>query len=118
MYNAVQVAWNRRYSGGLQFGVSYTLTKCMDNGSNQRDVVPDTYDISMLWGPSEFDARHILVFNYLYDLPFFKDRSKLTGKVIGGWQISGITQFQPGTPCGAAEAKAYAGVGLDSRLGC
>src|SRR5207248_3027928 len=84
MYNSLQISWNRRYSNGLLFGASYTLSKSMDNGSNQRDVVPDTYDISMLWGPSEFDARHILVFNYLYDLPFFKDRSKLTGKVIGG----------------------------------
>jgi carboxypeptidase family protein len=118
LYNALQVTWNRRYSGGLMFGVSYTLSKSMDNGSNQRDVVPNTYDVSSLWGPSEFDARHILVFNYLYDLPFFKDHSKLTGKLLGAWQISGVTQFQTGQPCGIAEAKDYAGVGLDSNFGC
>src|SRR6266404_2874513 len=114
IYNSLQISWNRRYSGGLQFGVSYTLSKSMDNGSNQRDVVPNTYDVSSLWGPSEFDARHILVFNYLYDLPLFKDHSRLTGKLLGGWQISGVTQFQTGQPCGAAEAHDYAGVGLDS----
>ncbi|HYX00202.1 MAG TPA: carboxypeptidase regulatory-like domain-containing protein [Candidatus Elarobacter sp.] len=118
MYNALQVAWNRRYSGGLQFGVSYTLSKSMDNGSNQRDVVPDTYDISMLWGPSEFDARHILVFNYLYDLPFFKNHSTLGGKLLGGWQISGVTQFQTGLPCSVAGPTDYTGVGLDSNFGC
>jgi len=118
IYNSLQISWNRRYSNGLQFGASYTLSKSMDNGSNQRDVVPNTYDVSSLWGPSEFDARHIFVFNYLYDLPFFKDRSKLTGKVLGGWQISGVSQFQTGTPCGVAEAKDYAGVGLDSNFGC
>ena len=117
-YNALQIAWNRRYSGGLLFGVSYTYSKSMDDGSNQRDVVPDTYDTSMLWGPSEFDAHHILVFNYLYDLPFFKDRSKLTGKLLGGWQISGITQFQTGLPCSIAGPADYAGVGLDSNFGC
>jgi hypothetical protein len=118
MYNSLQVAWNRRYSGGLQFGVSYTLSKSMDNGSNQRDVVPDTYDISMLWGPSEFDARHILVFNYLYDLPFFKNHSTLSGKLLGGWQISGVTQFQTGLPCSVAGPADYTGVGLDSNFGC
>jgi len=118
MYNSLQISWNRRYSDGLQFGASYTLSKSMDNGSNQRDVVPNTYDVSSLWGPSEFDARHILVFNYLYDLPFFKDHSKLTGKLLGGWQISGVTQFQTGLPCGVTEAKDYAGVGLDSNFGC
>src|SRR5256712_13886658 len=117
-YNSLQIAWNRRYSGGLQFGVSYTLSKSMDDGSNQRDVVPDTYDVSMLWGPSEFDARHILVLNYVYDLPFFQNHSTLGGKLLGGWQISGVTQFQTGLPCGVAENKDYAGVGLDSNFGC
>ena len=118
MYNSLQISWNRRYSGGLQFGVSYTLSKSMDNGSNQRDVVPDTYDISMLWSPSEFDARHILVFNYLYDLPFFKNHSTLSGKLLGGWQISGVTQFQTGLPCSVAGPTDYTGVGLDSNFGC
>jgi len=118
MYNSLQIAWNRRYSNGLLFGVSYTLSKSMDNGSNQRDVVPDTYDVSMLWGPSEFDARHILVFNYLYDLPFFKNHSSVPGKLLGGWQISGVTQFQTGQPCGVAENHDYAGVGVDSNFGC
>lgn len=118
MYNSLQIAWNRRYSNGLLFGVSYTLSKSMDAGSNQRDVVPDTYDVNMLWGPSEFDARHILVFNYLYDLPFFKNHATVSGKLLGGWQISGVTQFQTGNPCGAAHASDYAGVGLDSNFGC
>jgi predicted heme/steroid binding protein len=118
IYNSLQISWNRRYSGGLLFGASYTLSKSMDNGSNQRDVVPNTYDVSSLWGPSEFDARHTLVFNYLYDLPFFKDHSKFTGKLLGGWQISGLTQFQTGLPCSVAGPADYAGVGLDSNFGC
>jgi len=118
MYNSLQVAWNRRFSGGLQFGVSYTLSKSMDDGSNQRDVIPNTYDPGMMWGPSEFDARHILVFSYLYDLPIFKNRSNLSGKLLGGWQVSGVTQFQTGLPCGAAHATDYARVGLDSNFGC
>jgi len=118
MYNSLQIAWNRRYTNGLLFGVSYTLSKSMDNGSNQRDVVPDTYDVSMLWGPSEFDARHVLVLNYLYDLPFFKDHTTVSGKLLGGWQISGVTQFQTGTPCGVAGSADIAHVGPDANFGC
>jgi hypothetical protein len=118
MYNALQIAWNRRFSSTLQFGVSYTLSKSMDNGSNQRDVVPDTYNTSMLWGPSEFDARHIAIINYLYQLPLFRKQSGFAGKALGGWQISGITQFQTGLPCSVAAANDYAGVGLDSNFGC
>jgi len=117
-YNALQIAWNRRFSNTLQFGVSYTLSKSMDNGSNQRDVVPDTYNTSMLWGPSEFDARHIVTINYLYQLPLFRKQSGFAGRALGGWQISGITQFQTGLPCSVAAANDYAGVGLDSNFGC
>jgi predicted heme/steroid binding protein len=118
-YNSLQVAWNRRFSNTLQFGVSYTLSKSMDNGSNQRDVVPDTYDTSMLWGPSEFDARHIVIINYLYQLPFFRTQKGFAGKALGGWQISGITQFQTGLPCSVIAPNVdYAGVGQDANWGC
>src|SRR5882724_1488893 len=111
MYNSLQIAWNRRFSGGLMFGVSYTLSKTMDNGSNQRDIVPDTYDIRNLGGPSDYDARHVMTINYFYELPIFKNSSTLGGKLLGGWQISGITQFQTGNPCGIAFNEDYAGVG-------
>ena len=118
MYNSLQIAWNRRFASNLQFGVSYTLSKSMDNGSNQRDVVPNTYNPAMLWGPSEFDARNIVAINYLYDLPFFRHESGFAAKALGGWQISGITQFQTGLPCSIAAPNDYAGVGLDSNFGC
>src|SRR5712671_4713486 len=118
-YNSLQVAWNRRFSNTFQFGVSYTLSKSMDNGSNQRDVVPDTYDTSMLWGPSEYDARHIVIINYLYQLPFYRKQSGFAGRVLGGWQISGITQFQTGLPCSVIAPNGdYAGVGQDANWGC
>ena len=117
-YNSLQVTWNRRFSGGLLFGASYTLSKSMDNGSNQRDVVPNTYDTSWLWGPSEFDSRHIMILNWLYQLPFFRQQQGFVGRALGGWQISGIAQFQTGLPCSVAESKDYAGVGIDSNFGC
>jgi hypothetical protein len=103
----------------FQFGISYTLSKSMDNGSNQRDVVPDTYDTSMLWGPSEFDARHSVTINYVIQDPFFRNRHGFLGQVAGGWQLSGITQFQTGVPCSVIAPNVdYAGVGQDANWGC
>ncbi len=117
-YNSFQLNWTRRFSNGLLFGVAYTLSKSWDDGSNQRDIIPDTYDAHMLWGPSEFDTRHIVAINYLYEIPFFRRRSNLASKLIGGWQISGITQFQTGLPCGVAGSTDYAGTGQDGNFGC
>jgi len=107
-YNSLQVAWNRRFAGGLQFGLAYTLSKSSDDGSNQRDIIPNTYDASNLWGPSEFDTRHALIASYLYELPIFKHNNHFAGKVLGGWQLSGIFQAQTGTPCSVGKSTSYA----------
>jgi len=117
-FNSLQLTWNRRFASGLAFGLNYTLSKSMDDGSNQRDVIPDTYNAHNLWGPSEFDARHMVQISYLYDLPFFHSQPNIAGKFLGGWQISGTTQFQTGLPCGVAGANDYAGVGQDANFGC
>jgi len=110
MYNGLQIAWNRRFDSGFAFGVTYTYSKSMDNSSNYRDIVPDTYNTSNLWGPSEYDTRHIAIINYLYQLPFFKNGGTLAGKLLGGWELSGATQFQTGTPCGVGTNNDFAGV--------
>jgi Carboxypeptidase regulatory-like domain len=117
-YNALQITASRRFANGFSFGATYTLSKSTDDGSNYRDIVPDTYYIQNLWGPSEFDTRQILIFNYLYTLPFFKDSSKLSGKLLGGWQISGVNQFQTGTPCSITQNQDFAAVGEVGSIGC
>lgn len=114
MYHGLQVSANRRFEKGLLFGVAYTMSKSWDDGSAQRDVVPNAFDVSNLWGPSTFDRRHVLVLNAVYQLPFFSDKSKLTGKLFGGWTLSAISQFQTGNPATIATNDDFAGVGTGS----
>jgi hypothetical protein len=117
-YNGLQVNWNRRFANGFSFGFAYTLSKSDDNNTNYRDIVQDTYNTSNLWGPSEFDTRHVVVFNYIYTLPFFKDQNTMAGRMLGGWQISGVNQYQTGTPCGVGTNNDFAGVGEYGSFGC
>jgi Carboxypeptidase regulatory-like domain/TonB-dependent Receptor Plug Domain len=113
MYKSLQVSWERRFTGGSSFGVAYTLSKSMDNSSNYRDIVPDTYNTSNLWGPSEYDERHVAIINYIYAIPFMKKN-----KMIGGWSIAGTAQFQTGAPCGIGTNNDFAGVGEFGSFGC
>jgi hypothetical protein len=115
-YNSLQATWNKRFAKGSMFGASYTFAHSQDDGSAQRDVIPNSYNAHNLWADSQFDVRHILVINYLYELPFFRNGSTLTGKLLGGWQISGITQFQTGTPCSTISNNDFAGVGQDGNV--
>src|SRR5260370_41272172 len=80
-YNSLQVSWSRAFKGGSSFGVTYTYSKSMDGGSNYRDIVPYTYNTSNLWGPSEYDTRHVAIVNYIYDLGAEQPDSKAAGRV-------------------------------------
>ncbi len=117
-YNALQISWNKRFSEGSAFSFAYTYSKSSDDSSNYRDIVPYTYNTSNLWGPSEYDSRQMAVITYTYDLPFFKSQTNLTAKLLGGWSITGIAQFQTGTPCGIGTNNDFAGVGEFGSFGC
>jgi hypothetical protein len=112
-YNSLQLSWNRRFANSVAFGAAYTLSQSMDDGSAQRDIIPNTYNAHNLWGQSVFDVRHILVVNWLYELPIFRGQHNMAAKMLGGWQFSGIAQFQTGTACSVVSNNDYAGVGVD-----
>jgi hypothetical protein len=114
MYNGLQFSANRRFSQGLSFGLAYTMSKVNDDGSAQRDVVPNAYNSSNLWGAASYDRRHVVVINAIYELPIFRDRNKLTGKILGGWTVSAVSQMQTGTPLSVATGDDFAGVGTGS----
>ncbi|MEP6636273.1 MAG: TonB-dependent receptor [Acidobacteriota bacterium] len=105
-YQAMQVSLNRRYQKGLQYQFSYTLSKSIDNNSggwgtdirNQESYAEDPYDLNRDRGLSGFDTRHVLSFNFTYDVPFGNQLTGLKGALIKGWQINGITTLSSGQP--------------------
>jgi len=109
-YNGLNVAWNRRFTKGLAFGASYTLSKSYDNASGRKDIVWNAYDDRNFWGPSSFDTRNIIVINWIWELPYHNNKG-FAGTLLGGWQITGITQAQSGTPFSVTTADDFAGIG-------
>ena len=111
-YNGLQLELNRRFSKGLLFGFAYTLSKSMDNNSGPRDPFIDVFNQGLNWGKASFDTRHVAVVNFVYELPFFNNANRKAVKTIaGGWQLSGVTQWQTGTPFSIANGDDYLGIG-------
>jgi hypothetical protein len=110
-YNAFQLEVNRRFASGFSFGGAYTLSKSEDNASGRRDRIWNPFDDTIYWGPSGFDRRHILVLNGIWELPFLRGRQGVVGTVLGGWQLSGVAQFQTGTPFTVGTNDDFAGIG-------
>nr|AUN35917.1 Oar protein [uncultured bacterium] len=101
-YNSLQVAAHRRFGRSFTFDVAYTWSKVMgtanDDGVNVHPFNSRVAD----YGPLFYDHTHVLVFNYVYNLPqFVKSKTafgKVGGAVANGWQVSGITTMMTGQP--------------------
>ncbi len=49
-------------------------------------------------GLSNFDVRNRFVVSYLWEIPVFRSQEGVLGRVLGGWQLNGITTLQSGRP--------------------
>ncbi|MEK7856826.1 MAG: adenylyl cyclase, partial [Acidobacteriota bacterium] len=96
-YHSLQVSGTQRFAGASQVQVAYTWSKNLTDSQNDRSAAPqNTYDTKSEYARAALDRRHVFTLNYVYELPFFKEQRGFVGKVLGGWQASGIVTFQTG----------------------
>jgi hypothetical protein len=96
-YNSLQASLNRRLSRGLMVGIAYTWSRLLTTNPLDRALLNyDTYDLKQSYGASTLNTPQIFVMSYSYELPFYKNQNSGVGKVLGGWQLSGIVNFQTG----------------------
>jgi hypothetical protein len=114
LYNGLQLSVERRFASGLQFGVAYTYSHATDNSSDLTDTLPDAYNDKAYKGVSDLDRPHVLIVNYIYELPFLKGNRTLAHRLFGNWDISGTNQFQSGNPFSVRNSTDIAGVGPGS----
>lgn len=104
-YNSLQVSLSHRVTHGLTVGIAYTWSKNLTDQSTDRGVAStDTYNPKLDYGPSTLNTPHIFIANYVYQLPFFAEQHGLKGKVLGGWEVSGITTVESGQSATVTQA--------------
>jgi hypothetical protein len=111
-YHSLQFSAEKRYSAGLQFLVSYTLSRSKDdggsgyfgveNGPGGSAAVQNFYDIRGDWGVSAYDITNYLSAAIQYELPAGKGKRYLNkgpaSWVLGNWQMNTITSMRSGQP--------------------
>jgi hypothetical protein len=98
-YHSLQVAAQHRFSGASQVNLAYTWAKNLTDNQTDRSTAPqDSYNIPGEKSRATLDRAHVVTINYIYELPFFQDQQGFVGKVLGGWQLSGIATYQTGLP--------------------
>jgi hypothetical protein len=143
-YNSLQ-ATLRQTTGPLTIGLAYTYSHSLDDASDRASAnFANSLDIHSSHASSDFDQRHIFNLSYIYDLPLLRllsGFSRLTGSgtdaddvpaaakpnladfgrisklALGGWQLSGITIIDTGTPFSVINGGGSDGTGAADNAG-
>jgi hypothetical protein len=128
-YHAGQFRFTKNFTGGRigngQVQAAYTYSHSIDNApdpidaqagerSFPRDSSGFVGGLGAERGNSGFDVRHRFVGNMVYELPFRFD-NRFAKAVFGNWTMSGIWQYQSGSPYSIFGATDSAGTGLGQR---
>ena len=107
-YDALQFLYDKRFSNGLAYQVSYTWSKVIDTGSDgwygvEGWSVENPYKYNNDRSVAGYDLTHALSVNIVYDLPVgtgkrFSTSNKVFDYIVGGWQINTILQAHSGLP--------------------
>jgi len=97
-YNSLQASWNKQ-SGHANWLVNYTFSKSLGiRGENATNGVGDPTNIRNDYGVLPNDRTHLFNAAYVYQEGSVYHGNKFVGGVVNGWQFSGITQIQSGSP--------------------
>ncbi|HEV2273174.1 MAG TPA: carboxypeptidase regulatory-like domain-containing protein [Acidobacteriaceae bacterium] len=102
-YNALQTSLEKRLSNGVYALVSYTYSKCTDNGSSESGP-PTISLLAQNYGVCDYDITNNMTISSIYQLPFGRGRRFLSNAnravdaALGGWEIAGIFMDRTGLP--------------------
>ena len=103
-YDGLSLGLQRNMKNGLLMQGTYTLGRSMDNnaGNGEGSEWQNARCGDCEWGPSDFDARHSMAFNMVYQLPFGSGRAKaaegVVGALFGDWDVSAVLLAKSGRP--------------------
>lgn len=124
-YHSFQFSANRRFSQGLSFIAAYTISKTIADSEqnlagfnsywNGTNLGTNTFDRRSERSVVTYDQPQVLALSATYDLPAGPGKRWLkegfASKVLGGWQISGITKYSSGFPTAVTQCDAFACLG-------
>jgi hypothetical protein len=114
-YNSFQASLQKRFSRGFTFQTNYTFSKSTDdigsglqgNGGGGDQVMPWTNSFfdHMIYGLSDFDHKHRIVTSYVWEIPVGHSMKGVGALLLGGWQLTGVQQYQTGSPMTVVSGK-------------
>jgi hypothetical protein len=103
IYHGGSINVKRRLSQGVSIDASYTLSKTIDDSTNElftSFVNPrrpqGNFDLRNERAESVLSRRHRFSVGWIWELPFYRNERGLLGHALGNWQLSGVFQAESG----------------------
>ena len=103
-YNSLQATVRKNFSHGLNLQAAYTYSKNMTNLEGFSGNSNNNSDMAQQYGEAYFNRPQRFVFNYSWNLPLGNHKGVL-GVLANGWNLSGVTIIQAGTPLTFTDAR-------------
>ena len=98
-YNSLQVKVTKRFSGKSLIDANYTFSRGLTNAQNDYSSAPqNTYNLAAEYGPSVYNRNDILTIDGVWELPWKRNQEGLLGRLLGGWETSGLFTANSGLP--------------------
>jgi len=109
-YNGLLVTLHKNAGHGIQFDLNYTWSHSIDNVSIEANTpalggygfICDVQRPRLCRGNSDFDVSNYLSGNFIWELPFGRNRAIgatmpfWANEVVGGWSVSGLPSWHTG----------------------
>ena len=117
-YHSMQAKVERRFKAGYMISIGYTWSKLLDDVDGPARTngvsVQNIYNLRAERGLGGYDTPHRLVANYVWNVPIGRDgkilnRVPVVKEILGGWRLSGITEYQVGLPMTVSQPNNFSG---------
>lgn len=108
IYHSMQLSLDRRFKRGFGAGAHYTWSSFIDTASDPFNasvrgevaIAQNSFDRRAERARSTYDRPQRFSVNAVYELPVYRSQRRAIGRLLGGWQVTGLLTLQSGTPFG------------------
>jgi hypothetical protein len=127
IYNAGQLIFRKRASGGLFYRFSYQYSKSIDYASQESGASDGGYaqaidprNLRLERARADWDRGHTFTANFSYSLPFGRgkklfNKGRIDSAIAGGWQLSGTAAYYTGAPFTVEDSASNTAIGESNR---
>jgi hypothetical protein len=91
-YNSLQASFRKEISGGGILTVAYTWSNALGNANTPQNSA----NLAAEYGRTSTARKHIFNTSFVYPLPFYRTQQGVVGRILGGFDVSGVVSYGAG----------------------